>query len=300
MQLAGLLLALTITTGSGCSSKGDANNTPDPAALKAQQDLMARRDALTAERKKLETERAAIDTKIEEVKAQGGDTADLEKKRADLDTKIEKGTSEESSVDTQISKMLATTGDVTGREAQLAAREKAIAFREAQLADRERDSIRALTEAAKQFKESCGTGGSTMIVQAPPPTAGGKYTRGEAETALTRARKIMRDKGLIPGDQWSGASLESATTAALGKNEWSVAVSTASELMRYASEFKVDAAFVRSKIKRLDSMVKSSKRDEAVQKQLETGLGDVINQFTNGNHNAANAKLNQLFGLVRS
>ncbi|MBA2538401.1 MAG: hypothetical protein H0V17_02095 [Deltaproteobacteria bacterium] len=300
MRLAGLLLTLTFSVaGAGCSNKGDANNAPDPAALKAQQDLMARREALTAERKKLETERAAIDTKIEQVKAQGGDVADLENKRADLSTKIEKGSSEESSVDSQITKMLATTGDVTGREAQLAAREKALAVRESQLADRERDSIRALTDAAKQFKESCGTGGSTMIVQAPPPAAGGKYTRTEADNALTRARKIMQGKGLIPGDQWPGASLESATMAAMTKNEWSVAVSTASELLRYASEFKVDAQFVRGKIKRLDTMVKSSKRDEVVQKQLETGLSDIINQFSNNNYIAANAKLNQLFGLVR-
>jgi hypothetical protein len=304
MRLAGLLLSLTIV-GSGCSSKGDASNTPDPAALKAQQDLMARRDALMAERKKLETKRDALDAEIKDVTSKGGDTADLVKQRADIDKQIQKGTTEETSLSSELSKVVAQTGDMSTREAAMAERERQVAAREAAVAIRENDRrtgggggavddalIARLEAACKQAAPAA------MIITSPG--GGGKYTRTEADGALSRARKVMRDKGLIPGDLWAGASLESATTAAMGKNEWSAAVSTASELLRVANEFKVTPEFVRQKMKRLDGAVKSNpNRDESVKKQIEGGLGDVVNQFSSGNHNAANAKLNQLFGLVR-
>ncbi len=305
MRLAGLLLSVTLIgtglVGAGCKDKGDASASTDPAALKAQQDLMARRDALMAERKKLETQKDAIETEINEVKKTGGDTTKLEKlekERADIATQLEKKETENSSIAGELSKAQALTGNVTSREADLAARERALAVREAAFFERERDSLRALTAAADKFKESCNSGGTQMIVQVPAPKSG-NYTRTEVDGVYGRAKKIMREKGLIPGDQWAGASLEADTQASLGKSEWSTAFVTASQLVNYATQFKVDRGFVQAKIGRLNSIVKSTKRDETVQKQLTDGLGDVMVKFGDGNHTGANAKLNQLFSLVR-
>lgn len=291
--------------GSGCSSKGDASNTPDPAALKAQQDLMARRDALTAQRKKLETRLDEIDTEIKDIKTTGGDPARLDKlskERAEVASKIETDTREESSLSNELGKVLTQSGDIASREAAMAERERRVAAREAAVAIRESrggGGGGVDEQLIARLESACKTQApAAMIITAP--AGGGKYTRAEADGALSRARKVMRAKGLIPGDLWAGASLESATTAAMGKNEWSAAVSTASELIRVANEFRITPEFVRTKMKRLDAAVKSKpQRDESVKKQIENGLGDVVNQFSSGNHNAANAKLNQLFGLVR-
>lgn len=302
MRLAGLLLSLTfMVTGlvsSGCKDKGDASASTDPAALKAQQDLMARRDALMTERKKLESDLDAVEVKIKEAPS-GTDVTPLEKQRDDLKSQLQKKDTETSSLSSELSKAQALTGNVTGREAELAARERQLALREAALADRERDSIRALTDAAKQFKESCSAGGTSMIVQVPAPSKGSNYSRAEVDGVYAKARKIMREKGLIPGDQWAGASLESETQQSLSKNDWSTAFVTATQLANFATQFKVDRGFVQAKIGRLNAIVKSTKRDEAVQKQLTDGLGDVMGKFGDGNHIGANAKLNQLFGLVR-
>lgn len=265
---------------------------------------MARRDALTAQRKKLETRLGEIDSEIKDLTQTGADPAKLDKlskERAEVASKIENDTREESSLSNELGKVLSQSGDIAGREAAMAERERRVAAREAAVAVREarggggggldEQLISRLESACKSQAPAA------MIITAP--SGGGKYTRSEADSALSRARKVMRDKGLIPGDLWAGASLESATTAAMSKNEWSAAVSTASELVRVANEFRITPEFVRTKMKRLDAAVKSTKRDEAVKKQIENLLGEVVNQFSSGNHNAANAKLNQGFGLVR-
>lgn len=301
MRLAGLLLWIACAaTALGCKDKGDANAAPDPAALKAQQDLMARREALNAERKKLETQRDEVEAEIKVVTAAGDSSklADLEKRRTELDSQIQKTSKEDSSIASEISKVAAATGDLASREAALAARERAVALREKEVWDRERESIRTLGEAAARFKESCqSTSGAPMIVQVPAPKSG-NYSRGEVESVMSRAKRTMRDKGLIAGDQWAGASLENEAQIALNKGDWSTAYVTASQLVNYANQFKVDRGFVQQKIARLNQLVRG-KRDEQLQKALTDGLGDVMTKFGDGNHIAANAKLNTLFGLVR-
>ena len=300
MRLAGLLLVIwCAVAGLGCKDKGNADASTDPAALKAQQDLMQRRDALMAERKKLESQKEAIETQIDEVKKTGGDATkleSLEKQRADIDTQLQKKDSETSSLASELSRAQALTGSLSGREAELAAREQRLAQRVA-IVER---SIKELAAAADKFKESCSAGTSApMIVQVPAPSKGNNYSRGEVDSVYARAKRTMREKGLIPGDQWAGAALESETQQALSKSDWGTAFVTASQLANFASQFKVDRGFVQTKINRLNGIVKSTKRDEAVQKQLTDGLSDVMGKFGDGNHNAANAKLNQLFGLVR-
>jgi len=299
MRIEGLLLALTLVAGCKDKGQGDASASTDPAALKAQQDLMQRRDSLMAEREKLATQQAEIETEIKQVSAKGGDTSKLEQQLDELTKQLHKKDSETSSLAGELSKAQALTGSPSGREAELAARENALTSRETAFASRERELVRQLTDAAQKFKESCGTGGTPMIVQVPAPSKGSNYSRSEVDGVFAKAKKIMRDKGLIPGDQWSGASLEADTQGSLTKSDWSTAFVTASQLVNYATQFKVDRGFVQAKIGRLNAIVKQTKRDEAVQKQLTDGLGDVMSKFGDGNHVGANAKLNQLFGLVR-
>src|SRR5215471_8788826 len=65
----------------GCKGKGEADAAPDPAALKAQQELVARRDSLLAARQKLQSDRQQVDEQIKQAEAKGGDTSELIKKR---------------------------------------------------------------------------------------------------------------------------------------------------------------------------------------------------------------------------
>ncbi len=305
MRLVGLLLSFAFVVGSSaCKDKGDANVAPDPAALKAQQDLMARREALSAERKKLVERRQTIEVEKEAAKGDPTKLEALEKEKSEIDSRIQKSTSDESTLANELTKVTAVAGDVATREAGLAARERAVAMREKDVYEREQSSVRALSEAANQlradalkFKDSCSAGAAPMIVQVPAKS--GNYSRAEVDGIYGKAKKLMRDKGLIPGDQWAGASLDAGTAESLGKQEWGAAFATASQLVNYANQFKVDRTFVQAKIGRLNLVVRSSKRDEQIQKQLTDGLSDVMIKFGDGNHGAANAKLNALFSLVR-
>ena len=80
---------LALVASPGCKSKGEATSAPDPAALKAQQELIARRDALLAQRQKLAGERDKVSAEIKEVEAKGGDTSELAKKKADLEQQLQ-------------------------------------------------------------------------------------------------------------------------------------------------------------------------------------------------------------------
>jgi hypothetical protein len=298
MRIAGLLLILALC-GAGCSNKGDAASaSPDPAALKAQQDLVARRDALLAERKKLESQRDAIETEIKDVSSKNGDTTDLVKKRTEIETKIQNQVTEVSSVDGKIDQLIATTGNVTSRETALALREKDLAAREAALAARQAEWVKLQDGAAARWKEQCNTGGAPMIVL-PPPSKGGNYGRTDVDQAFGRAKTIMRQKGLLASDLGPGASLEGEAQAAMAKQEWASAYQAAVQLLRYAEAIKVDRGFISAKMARLSARVKQTKPDEALQKQLDAGLNDIGNLFLAGKFGDANNRLNQLGALVK-
>ena len=74
----------------GCKNSSDAA-TPDPAALKAQKDLIAKRDALLAQREELQGKRDKLDVEIQKVTADGGDTKELAKGKASRFKKTDKG-----------------------------------------------------------------------------------------------------------------------------------------------------------------------------------------------------------------
>src|ERR1043165_4587373 len=89
MRIAWVVVLMCLAGIAGCKDRGAAAAPPDPAALKAQQDLTRRRDALLEQRQKLESQRKVVLEEIQRTEASGGDTKDLTKQRDDLTAQID-------------------------------------------------------------------------------------------------------------------------------------------------------------------------------------------------------------------
>jgi hypothetical protein len=299
MRVAGFLVLLALAPA--CKAKNDADAAPDPAALKAQQDLVARRDKLLAARQKLQSERDTVDEQIKTTQANGGDTTELVKHRSDLDKQMEEHDSQliealSSKVDTIVAtgdaaaNITAREATIGNREGRMADRERTLAAREANLADRER-------QLAQREKDTCSAG-PPVIMQAPPPK-GASYTRRDIEPLLREARATMASKGLLPSDLGAGANLESETTKAMAEGDWGRAFFAASQLDGTVKSLKIDRTFVQGKYNRLHARVQGAKQDEATMKQLTDGMTDVMQKFGDGDLAAANKKLNVLWSVVK-
>lgn len=298
MRAAGLVLLLCLGIASAaCKGKNDADAAPDPAAVKAQQELIARRDALLAARTKLQSERDNVDAQIKEAEAKGGDTTDLVKKRAELDTQIESSTSDLiNMVNSKLDAMKATgdkSANVAVREAEIASREKAVAEREARVADREKSLIQRDSELAARWKDTCNAGGQ-VIIQAPP-AKGGNYTKKDVSDAISRARTAMNRKGLIASDVPGFVQLENNASAEADPNR---AYALASQLYPLVEQVKVDGPFIKGKLARMQAQVRASKVDEAANAQLAQGITEVTQKYGDGDYAAANRRLNQLAAML--
>ena len=86
MRLLALAWLAVIAAVAGCKDKASAKS--DPKAIEAQQqaeqDLLARRDALLQSRAQLETRKTELQAKIDEAKQAGTDTTELETELAKL------------------------------------------------------------------------------------------------------------------------------------------------------------------------------------------------------------------------
>ena len=303
MRTVGILASLcfVVIAAAGCKGKTDASAAPDPAAVKAQQDLVARRDALLAEQEKLKGESSKLATEIEKVKASGGETTELEKKKAELDTQI-KG--QESELNTTSEKLTTIAGKldaataIASREASMGSREKTVAGREAQLAERERTLAGREATLAQREKETCGAS-QPMIIQQVAPPKGGNYTRKEVEPLLNRGKAGMAKKGLVSSDLGAQAGLEGEATRAMGESDWSKAFFAASQLVATVDAIKVDRPFISAKYARLNNRVVSAKVDEGTQQQLTEGMKEVLQKYGDGDFGAANRRINQLWALVK-
>jgi hypothetical protein len=300
MRIAGLLVCLVFVGLVGCKGgDGEASPTADPAALKAQRELTERRDALMAQRKKLESDRDQLDARIKEVTAQGGDTSELAKQRAVLDTALESSGSDLASISSKIDQVVAQ-GDaragLAGREAQMATRERQVATREGQFAERERALAAREAELAKRERDTCGAGVPTIVQVAAPK--GANYSRREIDPLLGKARAMIAKKGLLPGDLGPAAGLEGEATAAMKAEDWGKAYLAAAQLLATVDTIRVDRNFISGKTARLQAQVRSARRDDAVQAQLADGMRDVMQRFGDGDFAAANKRLNQLWSLV--
>ena len=290
---------------SGCNGGGDSRQAaaPDPAALKAQQELIARRDALLAQRQQLRGERDKLSEEIKEVEAKGGDASELTRKRADVEKELQGQEVELDTVRTNVEATLAkiaAAGDAAAglatREANMGSREKLVAQRESQLADRERSLAQREAQLAQREKETCGAA-APVIIQQAAPLKGGTYTRKDIEPVLGRAKAAMQKKGVLTGDLGSAAGLEADATKAMSDGDWGKAYVAAAQLAAVVDQIKIDRSFVSAKHGRLHKRVKAGKLDEATAQAMTEGMRDVLQKYGDGDFAAANRKLNQLWGL---
>jgi len=298
MRIAGFLICLCVL--GGCKNKGDADTAPDPAAVKAQQELIARRDKLLEDRKKLQQEKEKLDGEIKEIEAKGGDASEQKKKKADLDTQLESSDQNlmelvNSKFDA-MSKSADKSSNVAAREASIAQREKAVADREAKAAERERLLAQRDYESAQRWKDSCSAG-TPMIIQST--SKGGKYDKKDVSELISKAKKEMSKKGLLNADLPGPAQmLESEASKALNENDMSKAYFAAMQLVGTVEAIQINRQFIQVKHARLSSQVKGLKVDESTNKQFVDILGDVMQKFGDGDFNAANRRLNQLASLI--
>jgi hypothetical protein len=298
-----LALAAGAAATAGCKSKSEASSAPDPAALKAQQELIARRDALLAQRRKLAGERDKLSAEIKEVEAKGGDTAELEKQRAAVEQQMQGQEAELDAVRNNVEETLAkiaAAGDaaagIATREASMGSRETRVASREAQLAERERSLASREAQLAQREKETCGVA-TPMIIQQIAPPKGGQYTRKDIEPLLSKARAAMAKKGILAGDLGPAAAFEGEATKSIADGDWGKAFFAASQFHAAVDAIKIDRNFISAKHGRLHARVKSGKLDESTSAALTEGMKEVLQKYGDGDFAAANKKLNQLWAL---
>lgn len=304
MRTTGILLACLVAMAllGGCKDKSDAaTSAPDPAALKAQQELVARRDALVAARQKLEGERDAIDAEIQKIKANNGDATELVKKREAIESQIKDQSPELTNLTSKIDQVVAqgdTATRIASREASIGTRERGIAERERTIATREAALAQRERDLAQREKETCGAGAPMVIQQVAAPK-GENYTRKDIEPLLARARSTMAKKGILPGDLGPAANLESEATKGMADGNWGKAYLAAAQLAATVDTVKIDRGFITAKYGRLNSRVSSGKLDEATTAQLTEGMKEVLQKYGDGDFGAANRKLNALYAIVK-
>ncbi|HEX2691745.1 MAG TPA: hypothetical protein VHN14_34280 [Kofleriaceae bacterium] len=303
MRIVGIVILLCLVgTAVACKSKSDASTDPDPAAVKAQQELLKRRDALLEQRDRLETERREVVEQIRKVEASGGDTKDLAKKRDELTAQIDGQSAELGQMSDKISSLstkLDSAAAMAMREDKIAQRESKIAAREATIGERERAIAVREERLAQREKETCSAA-PPMIIQQAPPRADGKYGKADVQPLLARARATMLKKGILLGDlPGPTQGLESESTKAMAEGDWGKAYFAAAQLVATVDAVKIDRAFIQAKTTRLQNQIKASKLDETMNQQLSGVLSDVMQKYNDGNFAAANQRLNQLAALMK-
>jgi hypothetical protein len=302
MRIAGVVLSLWLAGGAWACKGANEANTADPAALKAQQDLLRRRDGLLAKREALEGERQKVVDQIKATEASGGDTKALAKQRDDLTAQIDGQSAELGQMSDKISTLstkLDTAADIAGREDRLAQREGRVASREAAIGDRERTIAAREEKLAAREKDTCGTA-PPMIIQQAAPRADGKYGKADVQPLLARARATMQKKGILLADlPGPSQGLEGESTRAMADGDWGKAYFAASQLVATAEAVKIDRAFIQAKTARLSNQVKATKVDDTTNQQLVGVLSDVMQKYNDGNFASANQRLNQLATLLK-
>jgi hypothetical protein len=293
------LIALSVLVG--CKGKGDANASPDPEALKAQQDLIARRDALMQQRQTIESDITKLDAEIQAKKSAGEDTTELEKKKSELEGKLKGQDTDLSSLTSKIDQVVTQGGNAASlatREAAMSTREKQVASREKDFADRERAIAKREADLALREKETCGAA-QPMIIQAAAPKDG-SYGKSDVAPILTKAKDLMRKRGILSSDLPSGAqNLENAATDAMASKDWNKAYFAAQQFYAIVDGIKIDRLFIQAKMARMNKQVLASKVDEDTNKQLLAALSEVTSKYNDGNYAAANSRLNALASQLK-
>jgi len=302
MRVARIVVVLCLVgTLAACKSTSDASTAPDPAAVKAQQDLQRRRDALLEQRDRLEGERQKVVEQIQKVEASGGDTKALAKQRDDLTAQIDGQSAELGTMSdkiTSLSSKLDVAAAIAIREDKMAQREAKLGSREASIGERERAIAAREAQLAQREKETCSV--SPLIIQQAAPKADGKYGKVDVQPLLARARATMLKKGVVVADLPGPAQgLEGESTRAMADGDWGKAYFAAAQLVATVDAVKIDRAFIQAKTARLSNLVKTTRVDDTTNQQLAGVLADVMQKYNDGNFAAANQRLNQLAALLK-
>ncbi len=298
---AALALALLL---SGCKDE-PSKKAPDPAALRAQQALIAKREAMLASRKQTQEQRTRLQEEMRKTAESGGDTSEMQRQLRELDTQLEVQNNqladEFQALSSKLDSIAVATADqsagiasreagIGSREDRLAQREERVAAREAKVGERERAEALVCAAAAP----------TTIVQQVPVPTKS-SYSRKEIDGLLGRARSAMGKRGLLGSDLPSHAQgLEREATSAMADGELGKAYLAASQLSSTVDAVKIDSAFIKAKVARLQSRItgKGGKLDEATNKSMGAGITDVMQKWGDGDYAKANAKLNQLYAAL--
>lgn len=311
-------MALVLVLAAAC--KDDAPRAPaiDPElaakAAQAEQDLLARRDALVASRRKLADDSAALRVKIDEARAAGGDTAALEAELAALSTQQDANQDEiVRLLEQQSAAQKAELAALRAAPAGGGAASAELAQVMAKLAQRD-EQLRGLTEQIAKLTDSlatlrvdvgkqvaaCGQPAAmpTTIIQTVD-AKGSKYSKREVEPLLARARSNMSKKGVLASDLPGPAQgLEREATSAMGEADFGKAYFAASQLVATVDAIKIDRAFISGKMGRLSARMKGRKLDEAKQAQVEGLFRDATARYGDGDFAGANRALNQIAAAI--
>jgi hypothetical protein len=327
MQFAYRLVLCALCAGvAGCGDKSGGAPKADPKAAEAaakeaqglkqeESDVMARRDELTRERKKISADRAALAEKRKQAVASGAGVDEVDQEEAALVARETQLVDAELELQRRYEQLfskyeqLAVAGptaaagaqaDVARRESSLALREKDLSAREARLASREADLAEREKAQARREKETCGTGGVTTIVQQVEPPKGSKYSKRDVEPVLGKARRKMNEKGLLPSDLPAPAqALEAEAVAAMKDGDYGKAKFAADQLYATVDSIKIDKAFISAKIGRLNGALKGKPLDGDKKKEADELFRGATADYGDGRFPAANGKLNRIYALLR-
>lgn len=282
-----VLLVLGLTLGPACKSKPNASpDARDDEWKVAQAQLLARRDEILRERKRLGERRAALTAQREQGKLTA---AEEEAFRAD-EAKLER--SEDDYM--QLMATVATSGqDVARREAGLALRESSVARREERVAEREAQLAAREKAQAQRERETCAT---TVTVPTYVPAPGSKYSKRDVEPVLQKARRKMAEHGILASDLPPPAqALEREATQAMAEGDYGRAKFAADQLYATIGSLRIDRAFIAAKIGRLNGSMKGKTPTSEVQDLFREATAD----YGDGRFAAANTRLNKIYGLIR-
>lgn len=307
-----LVIVALVTVGCRGEPKSSAPSPELTARIEKLQEeegsVLARRDELSRERQKVETDRAALEAKRKEAAATGADTAPIDDAARALSAREARLAAEEAKLGRELDGLLrtyqtlatgATGKDVAAREAQVALREKDFARREQAVADREATLAAREKELARRERETCSVQPAPVMTPVVVSAPGARYSRRDVEPLLSGARRKMSEKGLLASDLPSPAKdLEREATAAMGSGDWSRARFAADQLVATVDSVKVDKAFIMAKIGRLNGAVKGAKLAEDARKQVDDLFRDATADYGDGKFASANGKLNRIYALL--
>jgi chromosome segregation ATPase len=317
-----VLLVAGIGLVSGCKDK-ESRGAPVAAAAagtgeitKAEDDVLARRDALLKSRQNLRAEQEKLDAERKKLQEAGGDTTELDKRAEELRSQETQLTAQEDDLNGKLDQIIqqrrelmtaiaaAGAGNdekagVAAREAGIAGREKAFAGREERIAAREAAVAERERALALREKETCGVGATPTTIIQTIDAKGSKYTKKDVEPLLKAARSNMGKKGMLASDLPSPAQgLEKEATRAMADGDYGRARLAAQQLVATIEAQKIDRAFIAAKISRLSAAIKGVKLDGGKQADVDKLFQEATANYGDGDFSGANRRLNKIWAAI--